>query len=88
MHFTRSAWSLGDGAPQVLKLDTMQSNRSWEQAVADSVRRVSAKTRVTAGHNVLSFWRVTPGVVLERIVVDAGGLRPSYLGPPESPRLQ
>ncbi len=83
----RFAWSLGDGAPQVLKLDTMQSTRSWEQAVADSVRRVSVKARVAAGHNVLSFWYVTPGVVLERTVIDAGGLRPSYLGPPESPRL-
>jgi hypothetical protein len=29
---------------------------------------------------------VTPGVVVERIIVDAGGVRPSYLGPPESPR--
>ena len=83
----RFAWSIGDAVPQVLRLDTMQSTRSWEQAVADSVRKVTAKTRVTAGHNVLSFWRVTAGVVLERIVVDAGGLRPSYLGPPESPRL-
>jgi hypothetical protein len=83
----RFAWSLGDGAPQVLKLDTMQSTRVWEQAVADSVRKVLVKARVAAGHNVLSFWYVTPGVVLERIVIDAGGLRPSYLGPPESPRL-
>jgi len=83
----RFAWSLGDGEPRVVKLDTMQSNRTWEQAVAESVRKVTVKARVTPGHNVLSFWRVTPGVVLERIVVDAGGLRPSYLGPPESPRL-
>jgi len=83
----RFAWSLGGGEPQVVKLDTMQSNRTWEQAVAESVRKVPVKTRVTAGHNVLSLWRVTPGVVFERIVVDAGGLRPSYLGPPESPRL-
>ena len=25
-----------------------------------------------------------PGVVLDRVVLDAGGLRPSYLGPPET----
>jgi hypothetical protein len=27
---------------------------------------------------------VDPGVVLQRIVVNTGGLRPSFLGPPES----
>jgi hypothetical protein len=30
---------------------------------------------------------VTPGVVVGRIVIDMGGVRPSYLGPPETPRV-
>jgi hypothetical protein len=35
----------------------------------------------------VKYWMVTPGLVLERVIIDAGGVRPSYLGPPESPRV-
>jgi hypothetical protein len=38
------------------------------------------------GDHVLKFWFVDPGVVLQKLVIDVGGERPSYLGPPESYR--
>jgi Gylcosyl hydrolase family 115 C-terminal domain len=34
----------------------------------------------------LRFFALDAGVVLQRLVIDAGGLAPSALGPPESPR--
>ena len=83
------AISLDDQPLQRVKLGLTATNRDWERTVADSVRRVSAHLRVgQPGAHVLKVWRVTPGVVLERIVINTGGVRPSYLGPPESGRAQ
>jgi lysophospholipase L1-like esterase len=82
------AVSFGDEAPQAVKLGTWSSDAAWDKAVSDSVRRISGKHRINApGGQVLKIWFVTPGVVIERIVIDAGGVKPSYLGPVESPRL-
>lgn len=57
--------------------------RGWERSVSNSIREV--KTRFTfssPGKHVLKFWRVDPGIVLQRIVMDSGGLKETYLGPP------
>ncbi len=84
----RLAVSFDDEPPQIVKLDTWATLQTWETSVGDGVRRVATRHRIERpGVHVLKVWRVSPAVVLERIVVNTGGVRPSYLGPRESPRV-
>jgi hypothetical protein len=84
----RYAVSFDDAAPVVVDVHADTSNRRWEQTVSDGVARLASEHAVAApGRHTLKFWALDPGLVLERLVIDNGGLQPSYLGPPESPRL-
>ncbi len=92
------AISFDDEPPQVVNIhggETSQvtpphagaNHRDWEKWVAENVIRTTTEQQLDApGEHVLKFWMVDPGLVLEKIVIDAGGLKPSYLGPPESAR--
>jgi hypothetical protein len=77
--------SFDDEPPQVINLHADYSQAEWERSVRDGVRTMTSKHKITgAGPHVLKFWALDPGVVLEKLVINAGGARPSYLGPPES----
>jgi len=48
---------------------------------------IHSKTKHTiskAGKHVLRYRVLDSGIVLQKILIDTGGLKPSYLGPPES----
>jgi hypothetical protein len=77
--------SIDDEPPQVINFHENYGQKEWEKSVAESIRIVSSKQKVSqAGNHTLKFWAIDPGLVLEKIVVNTGGLKPSYLGPPES----
>ncbi|HUI29383.1 MAG TPA: glycosyl hydrolase 115 family protein [Candidatus Acidoferrales bacterium] len=82
--------SLDDADPQPVELvrenyNAQNGNLDWERSVAHDVRCGHSRFTITEpGYHTLKVWMIDPGVVLEKIVVNLGGVRPSYLGPPES----
>ncbi|MGP4046761.1 glycosyl hydrolase 115 family protein [Streptomyces sp. 2A115] len=60
----------------------------WARNTSDNVNRTATQHTINAaGVHRLKFWMVDPTVVLQRLVIDTGGLTPTYLGPLESRRL-
>ncbi|MEV7388542.1 glycosyl hydrolase 115 family protein [Streptomyces sp. NPDC091215] len=63
-------------------------NVVWARNTSDNVNRSATRHAITrAGVHRLTFWAVDPTVVLQRLLIDTGGLTPTYLGPLESRRL-
>jgi hypothetical protein len=81
----RYAISFDDQPPQMVDALAHNSVEDWATSVKDSVRKVTSEHMVAStGYHTLRFCMVDPGVVLEKLVLNAGGVRASYLGPPES----
>jgi hypothetical protein len=86
----RFAISFDDETPQVLtavprNFFVDNGNRDWEESVKNNVRTIKSTHTITRpGYHTLKVWMVDPAVALQKIVVNMGGVKPSYLGPPES----
>jgi|WetSurSiteA1Bulk_404760.scaffolds.fasta_scaffold00529_6 hypothetical protein len=84
------AISFDDQAPQVVTLvpenyDARNGNSDWEKTVSDNARfSNTSHTILTPGQHTLKIWMINPGIVIQKIIINTGGLRQSYLGPPES----
>ncbi len=82
--------SFDDETPRIItvvpkEFNAQNGNREWEKTVMDNTRYVKTDLSISeAGYHTLKIWMIDPGIVLEKIVVNTGGVRPSYLGPPES----
>ncbi|HEV3326990.1 MAG TPA: glycosyl hydrolase 115 family protein [Puia sp.] len=86
-HPIHYAISFDDEMPQIIDLSSGNEDRGvWDKMVGDNIRiSLSAHMISHPGAHLLKYWLVDPGPVLQKIVVDAGGVKPSYLAPPESP---
>lgn len=62
------------------------TGRAWSKGVVDNIRKQTSEILCGEGVNTLRVYAVTPGFVLERIVIYPKGKAPeeSYLGPMET----
>lgn len=60
----------------------------WSDMVSNAVATNTTMHDLSmVGSHVLNLWILEPGLTVQKIVVDMGGVRSSYLGPPESMRV-
>jgi hypothetical protein len=82
--------SVDNEQPQIISINKEDNNnRIWEGWVANNIIiKNSIHKAGTAGKHTVKIWMVNPGIVLQKIVLDLGGIKPSYLGPPETAKIK
>jgi hypothetical protein len=75
----RYAVSVDNGPVTVLNFKTAGRSEEWKQNVLSNsaVRKVNIKS-LNAGKHQLHIYMIDPGVILDRFVIDLGGLKPNY----------
>ncbi|PQE31461.1 immunoglobulin i-set domain-containing protein [Rutstroemia sp. NJR-2017a WRK4] len=94
------AIAIDDESPQIIQYVPSSASTAifptgWNGAVVDGVWGQSSGNTTTtthtalgkAGSHTLKIWAVEPGVVFQKVIINLGGVRQSYLGPPESFRV-
>lgn len=84
----RYAVSMDDGKEQIVNFNGQYTDREWEQWVANNVITSTTDHYISQpGFHTIRYRVLDPGVVLQKVLIDAGGVKPSYLGPPESKNM-
>lgn len=80
------AVSVDDQKPQIINLHKDYNERTtWNKWVADNIIIQTSEHRISKpGKHTVKYWLVDPAIVLQKLVIDFGGAKQSYLGPPET----
>ena len=78
------AISVDDDKPQVISINKDDRNTQvWNKWVADNIIvKISNHAINKNGKHILKYWMIDSGVLLQKLVLDFGGVKDSYLGPP------
>lgn len=80
------AISIDDEEPQIISINKEDNNVGiWNGWVGNNIIIKSSTHSITrSGKHIVKYWMISPAVAMQKIVLDFGGLKPSYLGPPET----
>ena len=80
------AVSIDDEKPQVVSLNKDENGRGvWDRWAANNIiLKTSSHYISKPGKHTIKFWMIHPAVILQKLVADMGGIKQSYLGPPET----
>jgi len=71
-------------APQVVNFNGHYKGELGRWQSEHIIRSITKHQISQSGKHTLRFRVLEPGIVLEKILINTGGLKPSYLGAPES----
>jgi hypothetical protein len=80
------AISIDNEKPQIISINKDDKNeRTWGKWVSNNIIIKTTEHEISkSGKHIIRYWMISPAVVLQKIVLDFGGLRPSYLGPQQT----
>ena len=82
------AVSVDNESPQIFSInkeDKTSINGIWNKWVSENIIiKTSMHKIMNAGKHTIKYWMVNSGVVLQKLVLDFGTVKQSYLGPPET----
>ncbi|MCS3797206.1 glycosyl hydrolase 115 family protein [Niastella sp. OAS944] len=88
-HFSlRYALSIDDGPLKIVDIKTVGRSEEWKQNVlSNRAERIIPMPFLKAGKHTLKIYAVDPGVILDEIRIDTGGLIKAYSTVPETRTL-
>ncbi|KAK7892333.1 hypothetical protein LTR67_007429 [Exophiala xenobiotica] len=83
------AVSIDDAAPKIIQPNPLTHlwplPDMWDGMVANAaMTNTTTHNLGKPGAHTLNLWLLEPGLIVQKLVLDLGGVRQSYLGPPES----
>ncbi len=82
------AISVDDEEPQIISINKetrpTEGGIMYKWVAENIINKPSRHFIAKPGKHTVKYWMVNPGVVLQKLVLDFGGVKPSYLGPPET----